>query len=166
MLPNLIRNRISSYGGTDIGLVRQNNEDVWAQLPSIGLYLLADGMGGHQAGEVAATETVNALARIFKKRKANGELAAQTPDETLSLLKRAIIYVNGRVYKMGRAQEDLKGMGTTLCCLLFLDEHLIFAHVGDSRIYRLRENHLEQLTKDHSLLCDLVDGADIKQTSD
>lgn len=161
MIPYLIQTKISSYGATDIGLVRQNNEDVWAELPNIGLYMLADGMGGHQAGEVAAKETVNALSKIFKKRSARGEFPLPNLDETLSLLKRAIIYVNGRVYKMGRSQEDLKGMGTTLCCLLFQDDHLILAHVGDSRIYRFRDNCLEQLTKDHSLLCDLVDQGQI-----
>lgn len=161
MLPYLVRNTICSYGATDIGLVRQNNEDVWAQVSQIGLYMLADGMGGHQAGEVAARETINALLRIFRKRMTNGELSSLDLDQTLSLLKRAIIYVNGRIFKMGRSQEGLKGMGTTLCCLLFYDENLIIAHVGDSRIYRLRDAQLEQMTKDHSLLCDLVDQGQI-----
>jgi protein phosphatase len=119
--------------------------------------MLADGMGGHQAGEVAAGETVKALCRIFKKRTARGEFPMATLDETSLLLKRAIMYVNGRIFKLGRAQEELKGMGTTLCCLLFQDDQLIIAHVGDSRIYRFRKNTLVQLTKDHSLLSNLVD---------
>jgi protein phosphatase len=73
------------------------------------------------------------------------------------LVKRAIVHVNGLVYKMGRTKNELRGMGTTLCCLLFHPEGLVYAHVGDSRIYRLRDGKFEQLTKDHSLLRDLVD---------
>lgn len=147
--------KVLAVGLTDIGLVRQNNEDVWAAQPSIGLFVLADGMGGHQAGEVAARETATSLCRVLKKK--------MTPSKNYSfadlqvLLKRAIVHVNNLVYKMGRAQDELRGMGTTLCCLLFHAEGLIFAHVGDSRIYRLRNGEFEQLTKDHSLLRDLVD---------
>lgn len=147
--------QVLTVGLSDTGLVRQNNEDVWAQLPSIGLYLLADGMGGHQAGEIAARETVSSLCKVLKKKLVPSKkyLFADMQD----LLKRAIVHVNGLVYKMGRAKHELRGMGTTLCCLLFHEEGLIFGHVGDSRIYRLRNDHFEQLTKDHSLLRDLVD---------
>lgn len=147
--------KVLSVGLSDMGLVRQNNEDVWAEQPSIGLFVLADGMGGHQAGEVAARETTTSLCRVLKKKI--------TPSKNYSfadlqdLLKRAIMHVNGLVYKMGRAEYELRGMGTTLCCLLFHADGLIFAHVGDSRIYRMREGKFDQLTKDHSLLRDLVD---------
>lgn len=147
--------QVLTVGLSDIGLVRQNNEDVWAQLPALGLYLLADGMGGHQAGEIAARETVASLCKLLKKKLVASK--KYTFDETQDLLRRAIIHVNSLVYKMGRANQELRGMGTTLCSLLFHQEGVIFAHVGDSRIYRLRDDQFEQLTKDHSLFRDLVE---------
>jgi protein phosphatase len=147
--------KVLSVGLSDMGLVRQNNEDVWAEQPSIGLFVLADGMGGHQAGEVAARETATSLCRVLKKKITPQKKYSFT--DLQDLLKRAIIHVNGLVYKMGRSQYELRGMGTTLCCLLFHADGLVFAHVGDSRIYRMREGKFEQLTKDHSLLRDLVE---------
>lgn len=164
MLPFTVKYKITSYGATDIGLVRQNNEDVWAQLPKLKFFILADGMGGHQAGEVAANETVKALCKIFKKQLNLPETSEVSMQDMISLLKRAIIFVNTHIYKMGRSEPELKGMGTTLCCQLFQDEHLIYAHVGDSRIYRFRDDKLEQLTKDHSLVSDLVDHGQMSDT--
>lgn len=146
---------INAAGLSDIGLVRQNNEDVWAEVPEIGLYVLADGMGGHQAGEVAARETVTAICQVLKRKIARSR--RYTLHELQALLKKAIMYVNAQVFKLGRSQEDLRGMGTTLCCLLFHSDGVAFGHVGDSRIYRLRKGKLDQLTRDHSLLRELVD---------
>lgn len=152
--------RLRSYtilacGLSDTGSVRQNNEDVWAEIPDYGFYILADGMGGHQAGEVAAKEAVNVLCRIIKK-KIGPSMEAESLDSVKDTLRRAIEHVNLVVYKMGRAQPELRGMGTTLCCLLFHSQAAILAHVGDSRIYLLRNNALTQITKDHSLVCDLL----------
>jgi len=162
MVVYLMPYKVVACGLSDIGLVRQNNEDVWAQLPDIGFYVLADGMGGHQAGEVAAREAVNALCRVLSKKLGPAKEEAAL-SEIKELLRRAIVHVNGLVYKMGRARQDLRGMGTTLCCLLFHSKGLIFAHVGDSRIYRFRGKKLEQLTKDHSLLRELVDQGQIDE---
>lgn len=143
-----------SSGISDIGLVRQNNEDVWVEIPEHRLFILADGMGGHQAGEVASREAVDylshSLMRAFKKEKIS-------LDESLVLIKKAVIQANSHIYKMGRAMPELKGMGTTLCLLHLHEEGVIFAHVGDSRIYRLRQGALSLLTKDHSLLRELMD---------
>ena len=147
--------KVLSAGLSDIGQVRQNNEDVWAEEPSIGLYVLADGMGGHQAGEIAARETATSLCRALKRKNILSQNYSLS--DLHDLLKRAIIHVNGLVYKMGRSKTELRGMGTTLCCLLFHPKGLVFAHVGDSRIYRMRAGKFEQLTKDHSLLRDLVE---------
>lgn len=88
---------------------------------------------------------------------------ASTTSEIKDLLRKAIISVNSLVYKMSKAQPELRGMGTTLCCLLFHPTGLILAHVGDSRIYRFRENKLEQLTKDHSLLRELVEQGQLNE---
>jgi protein phosphatase len=112
-------------------------------------------MGGHQAGEVAARETVSGLCRVLKRKL--GRSKHYTLDELQDLLKRAIMYVNAQVFKMSRASDELRGMGTTLCCLLFHADGVAIGHVGDSRIYRMRGGHFEQMTKDHSLLREMVD---------
>jgi protein phosphatase len=129
------------YAGiSDIGLSRPNNEDVWAALPELGFFALADGMGGHQAGEIAAKE---ALERLFQSfRPGNDPIAA---------LYHAIVEANRTVFEKGRGAKHLHGMGTTLCCLYWGPKAVIYAHVGDSRIYRFRKGGLQQLTQDHSL---------------
>lgn len=139
---------IETFGVSDIGLSRQNNEDVWAELPDDHFYVLADGMGGHLAGEVAAKEAVlhfcDAVDKYFR---------SSTPP-TLSSAKRYIgetfISANSWIRRLSKDHPDLSGMGTTLCCLLLLDNKIIVGHVGDSRIYRYRKELL-LLTRDHSL---------------
>ncbi|CCB86847.1 MULTISPECIES: Stp1/IreP family PP2C-type Ser/Thr phosphatase [Parachlamydia] len=147
--------KVITFGLSDVGLVRQNNEDVWDQVPTIRFFVLADGMGGHQAGEVAAKETVHHLCKLAQKKF--NALLKPSLKESYQTLKHAIVQVNKHIYKMSRESSDLKGMGTTLCCLYFHTEGVIYGHVGDSRIYRLRDKKLEQLTKDHSLLCEMMD---------
>lgn len=148
--------KITAVGLSDIGMVRKNNEDAWCALPKQHFYALADGMGGHAAGEVAAHEAIKVLCERIAE-----DLTAQDEDFTLDearhLVIDAIETVNTHVYKMGRKNPDLRGMGTTLCCLLFHPKGLVYGHVGDSRIYRLRKGHLFQMTKDHSLVRELVD---------
>ena len=146
--------KIKASGLSDVGLIRHNNEDVWAQLPEDHFYVLADGMGGHQAGEVAAREAVNALCQSFKKMRSKGQKSFY---EAPLVIERSIEHANSVVYKMGRSHEMLRGMGTTLCCLYFHDEGLVYGHVGDSRIYCLRDTKLTQLTHDHSLVTELVE---------
>lgn len=151
-----LMSKVSAAGLSDIGLVRENNEDVWAEVPQKRLYILADGMGGHLAGEVAARVAVDELIALI-----NGDLGTQLEkvalEEARHLLAAAISEVNNHVFRMGRKDPALRGMGTTLCCLYFHPQGVIYAHVGDSRIYRLHENTLAQITKDHSLLRELVD---------
>lgn len=134
-----------SFGLSDIGLRRSNNEDVWIALPDKGFFALADGMGGPQAGEVAAHEAIHHLADSVRKMKKKSCL------ELIIELRDAIEEANRWVYQMGQTSDALQGMGTTLCCLLWHEEAVLYAHVGDSRIYRLRDQKLELLTRDHSL---------------
>ncbi len=131
-------------GLSDIGLIRQNNEDVWAAHPEHGLFALADGMGGHRAGEVAAQEAIDQFCNLMKQQS--------HPTNDPAKLRAAIEFANLRVYEKSQESEAFKGMGTTLCCLQWTHDAVIYAHVGDSRIYRYRQNKLEQLTNDHSLL--------------
>lgn len=148
--------KVSSFGISDIGLVRLNNEDYWAQLPDLNFFVLADGMGGHRAGEIAAKEAVNALCDHFKQT-----LAIAGPnlsiDEAHGLVQLSIEHANHVVYELSRTNLEYRGMGTTLCAIFCHPKGIIYAHVGDSRIYRLHNKHFRQITKDHSLLREMVD---------
>ncbi len=152
----MIAYKVTAYGISDVGRVRQNNEDTWAALPEIDFYILADGMGGHQAGEVASHLAVESLIKLAKNNWGT-ESSKHSFHDMRKIVKHAIEHVNAKVFKMSRTESHLKGMGTTLCCVLFHDKGVVYAHVGDSRIYRLRGHELEQLTKDHSLYRELID---------
>lgn len=148
--------QISAFGLSDIGLMRTNNEDVWTELPEFNFFALADGMGGHLAGEIAADEAVSALCKLVKKSFGEGKQKVDF-DRAYQQIFSGIEEVNRLVHKKGRTDEELRGMGTTLCCMYFHEEGLIYGHVGDSRIYRLRNERLKQMTKDHSLLEEMLD---------
>jgi serine/threonine protein phosphatase PrpC len=146
--------KFESCGISDVGLFRKNNEDAWAELPKERIFMLADGMGGHQAGEVAARSALHALVRFSIKRNKAANLSL---NQAADKLKEDIAKVNAHVFRLGRKHPHLKGMGTTLCVLAFHKHGAILAHVGDSRIYRLRGGRLHLLTQDHSLLRELID---------
>jgi protein phosphatase len=152
--------KIESFGATDIGLVRLNNEDVWAQMPREQLYILADGMGGHNAGEVAANETVMLICREIKS-------AAQRRHdlkEWHEILSKAIEKANLHVLTLGSHDPELMGMGTTVCVILIVGNAMLHAHVGDSRIYRLRKGRLFQLTRDHLLKEELIASGELDES--
>lgn len=156
--------KVSFYGISDIGLVRQNNEDCWAQVPELNFFVLADGMGGHRAGEIAAKEAVKSLCEHFQQMIA---IAGPTlsVDEAHGLMQLSIENANQAVYELSQSESDFHGMGTTLCCIYCHPKGIVYAHVGDSRIYRLHEGILEQITKDHSLLRELVDMGQINESN-
>ncbi len=139
---------VESWGLSDIGLKRLNNEDVFIAHNDTNFYALADGMGGHQAGEIAAQLAVEHLyAQFFDSLIA---LEKPSTDHLLKKLADTIQEVNSHVYQMASSYRDWSGMGTTLSCLFLHDQKILYAHVGDSRIYRFRQT-LEQLSHDHSL---------------
>lgn len=146
-----MRSDVDSWGLTDIGLVRTNNEDVWVKLDEHNVFILADGMGGHRAGEVAAKEAVDALRRIVEQKLTEKPSAEWNESGIKDMLYNALVDVNSIVYSIGSSDESLRGMGTTLCCLLIAGDRVIYGHIGDSRIYRLRNGSLTQLTHDHTL---------------
>lgn len=146
---------VTAYARTDVGLIRENNEDVWAVLPEQKTYLLADGMGGHAAGEIAAQKAVEILSALIAK--AFGKKKKISLKETKRRLDQLIKQTNLAVHEKAKSDREFKGMGTTICCTYFHDEGLIYAHVGDSRIYRLHQNTLVQLTQDHSLVSELIE---------
>jgi protein phosphatase len=134
-------------GLSDIGRNRSSNQDVWTAEPEYGFFALADGIGGRKGGDIAAKETIRALSQSIRQLD-----TAETSSFLLTEeLRNAIEQANQWVYRLGCENEPLFGMGTTLCCLLWTREKIYYAHVGDSRIYRFRENRLELLTRDHSL---------------
>jgi len=136
---------IESYGFSDIGRVRKKNEDVWLELIQTKFFALADGMGGHNAGEVAAKQTIQYLGSFVQKNIPQNISAKQA----IALLKKGIQQTNQRIYTLGKSKPTLNGMGTTLCMLYLFPGYGIYAHVGDSRIYRYRDQELKQLTQDH-----------------
>ncbi len=146
---------------TDTGMVRSHNEDSVAFDASTGLAVLADGMGGYNAGEVASgmatgvilTEVRSALARnpSAAADARGGGSAAQ------SLLRDQIVKANASIYQASQSQPQYSGMGTTLVVALFHDNKVTVAHIGDSRMYRMRGQELRQITKDHSLLQEQID---------
>lgn len=142
--------KFKSFAKSDVGLVRRNNEDVFALLPEEKFYIVADGMGGHQAGEIAAQKAVDYMCGAIKTLFYLNE--HQLPLEDLSQKIQLFIQsANYWVNHLGNKNPSLKGMGTTLCSLLFHEKRVIFSHVGDSRIYLLREKILTPLTTDHSV---------------
>lgn len=145
-----------TFGISDIGCVRQNNEDVWATVLEKQFFALADGMGGRKAGEVAAQLTIENLCQIIEASPLQN-----IPD----LLEEAIGKTNSLVYTLSKEKEEWQGMGTTLCCCLFLKDTFYYAHVGDSRIYCYRNKHLERLTIDHSLRAELIARGELSESA-
>ncbi len=139
------------YGLSDVGNTREKNEDIYRAIHEHNLFSIADGMGGHKAGEVAAKEAVNHVCNLLIKQfSINKEILSL--EKIIYHINLAIKEANHRVYSLSKTHENLNGMGTTLCCLHFFANTAVFAHVGDSRIYHFTNNSLIQLTKDHSLI--------------
>lgn len=155
--------KVSAFGHSDIGLVRQNNEDYWSVLEDLHFFVLADGMGGHRAGEVASKEAVTTLCEIVKDAL-SVQADPLTLEEMHGIMQLAYEQVNSIVYRKSRANFEHRGMGTTLCSLCFHVHGLISCHVGDSRIYRQRNGVLEQLTKDDSLVREMIDSGRLSET--
>jgi len=156
-----LRGKIRAVGLTDVGRVREHNEDTIGVDPDIGLMVLADGMGGYNAGEVASGIAVKTIMSLVKEAFDSQELDSVDAETGLArtsiVLRDAIIRANKIIFQTAKTQPQCEGMGTTIVACLFADNKVAIAHVGDSRAYRLRSNHFEQLTLDHSLLQELVD---------
>jgi protein phosphatase len=151
---------VDMVASTDAGRVRSHNEDAVFVDPALGLAVLADGMGGYNAGEVASGMATTLLAAELAKafadqtpdtRQADGQLWAQ------AALLREIARANGAIYQAAQSQPQYAGMGTTLVMTLFHDDAVTVAHIGDSRLYLLRGGEFRQLTRDHSLLQEQID---------
>lgn len=141
---------------TDAGSVRQYNEDSIAVDVENGILALADGMGGHRAGETASRMATEVLMSTLADAMA--ELGPDAPEHApLPAIEQSIIRANEAIYHAGRSDPKYRGMGTTLALAVFFDNRVTLAHVGDSRIYRVRAGKLRLLTRDDSLLRDQVE---------
>lgn len=156
-----LRSKLAHTQITDTGKVRDHNEDAIGSNGDIGLYVVADGMGGYNAGEVAsgiAVKTVQELVTEACQRERRADVDAPTGMMRQTIILRdAIMRANKIIYNTAQTQKQCEGMGTTLVACLFWDNRVSIAHVGDSRLYRLRGERFQQLTMDHSLLQELVD---------
>ncbi|MBC7709936.1 MAG: Stp1/IreP family PP2C-type Ser/Thr phosphatase [Rhizobacter sp.] len=149
-------------GGSDVGRERAHNEDAILVDSERKLVVLADGMGGYQAGEVASQLAVDVVRDdSFSLNISETDLGRIDPDTGISVamrqLRAAIEKANNRICSVARGREELNGMGTTIVAARFYDGRIGIAHVGDSRCYRLRERVLEQLTRDHSYVQDQLE---------
>jgi serine/threonine protein phosphatase PrpC len=149
--------RRTGHALTDLGRKRKSNEDAFFVDDALGLYIVADGMGGHAAGEVASREAVDTLYGMVKRGIGSLRDLVDPPVEedvraACRLLESAVQAATYFVYSIAEIDRDKSGMGTTISALLVLGDYAITAQVGDSRIYRIREDLVEQLTEDHTLI--------------
>lgn len=165
------QSRVEFASATDTGAVRKFNEDSIAADGEIGLMALADGMGGYMAGDVASALAIavvkEELAAALGSLEPAGNDAAQRNLPRTSAMKRAVEKANQTILRVARKNLQCQGMGTTLTLAVFHEDRISIAHVGDSRLYRLRYDRLEQLTMDHSLLqgqvaAGLIDSGDAR----
>ena len=141
---------------TDTGLIRANNEDAAAFDPLVGLVVLADGMGGYNAGEVASSmATTHITDDLGRWLAATGDAAERR--DIRRALEICVDNANASIFKAAQANAQLAGMGTTLVVGVFREDWLLLGHIGDSRCYRWRRGELTQLTRDHSLLQEQID---------
>lgn len=153
--------RVRFAGETHVGMKRDHNEDAFFLPDAERLCLVADGMGGHASGEVASRMAIESITAYFRETADEQELTWPYKLDRgfrhhVNRLVTAVKLANLRIHEEAQGNPKCKGMGTTLVACHFLDDTLIMAHVGDSRIYRLREGLFDQLTEDHSLLNDYI----------
>jgi len=140
---------LRAAASTHVGLRRRVNEDRYALAPDLGLYLVADGMGGHTAGQVASQLAAETSIRAVETLQGGSVSLTER-------LRHAVACANREIFSQAQIQPELAGMGTTLVCLLAFEGRAALAHVGDSRAYLIRAGRIRQLTDDHSLVGELL----------
>jgi protein phosphatase len=142
---------ITCAGRTDVGVIRSGNEDNYLMIPDRGIFLVADGMGGHAAGEVASEMAVRFITREL------GSLRGLSDDEVSERMRMAIRSANSAIFQRTLTEQDKRGMGTTVTALALYEARFLVGQVGDSRAYLMRGGKLVQITKDHSYVQEQVD---------
>jgi protein phosphatase len=151
-------------GLSDRGLRRAKNEDSFACLPDLGLFLVADGMGGHAAGEVASRTAASAIPAKVQELMQDDDLtplhdSRGYPCVGARRLLIAVEHANEEIFRVATANENQRGMGTTVAAVHFSEGYVNLCHVGDSRIYRIRDGAIERLTKDHAIAANVLSKA-------
>lgn len=151
------RLKILSFGQTDVGMRREQNQDSYLVNDDVSLYVVADGMGGHAGGEMASSLAVSTIDKVVVDQlgKVSNGKPYKGPIErhpALMVLPDAVKKACSTIYRTAQENPELQGMGTTVTTVAFVDAYAFFAHVGDSRAYLLRDGHIEQLSEDHSLV--------------
>ena len=158
---------IKAYGKSDVGMVREMNQDYYYisdDQNEIKLYILADGMGGYKGGEIASKLAVTCARNYIEN---NLKETPKDKESLIQLVASSVEYANMVVYEKAKEDPELEGMGTTLEICLVYNNRAYIAHVGDSRIYRIRKEFMRKLTKDHSYVQKLVeDGTITKEEAD
>ena len=147
---------LEAAASTHVGMRRKENQDRYALVPELGLYLLADGMGGHSAGQVASRIACDEATGAMEESDEDGIGLAER-------LRQAVSNANRAILAAANADLELQGMGTTLVAMAFAKGRLALAHVGDSRAYLLRGGRLRGLTDDHSIVGELVRRQEISE---
>jgi serine/threonine protein phosphatase PrpC len=152
---------IKFFAATDVGRQREHNEDNFLIDPALNLFVVADGMGGHAAGEVASQIAVHEVSRVAREatkiiKRYNTEGRPEDRAEILQAMEHAIQGACSAIFHRGQAEPEKRGMGTTTSALLIAGDRGFIGHVGDSRVYLLRQGQVHQLTEDHSLINELV----------
>lgn len=144
-------------GRTDTGMVRDHNEDSFVIVPEMGVAILADGMGGHLAGEVASAMAIDQVTQyLMDALNTRTGIAARDGTPDADVLVEAVKNANAAIHQASVDRPEQSGMGTTIVAALFHDDRLTVAHVGDSRLYRYRDGQLTQITEDHSMVQELL----------
>jgi serine/threonine protein phosphatase PrpC/CRP-like cAMP-binding protein len=148
---------LRSWARTDVGHKRKHNEDSFLADEPLGLFVVADGMGGHAAGEVASAQAVKSVQRAFLDDKPVLEAFAREPisesrEHVAALMEKAILRACSDIHALAAEASDKRGMGTTVVALLVMGKKAVVGHVGDSRIYLLRGGRVHQLTEDHTII--------------
>lgn len=148
---------------SDIGLKRTINEDraaFFERSDALKLAVLADGMGGHNAGDIASEMAVNEIGQLFLK--ADGEQLTAGEDR-LSWLQQSIEFINDKIYQYSLSHKDCSGMGTTFIVVIIDNQQALIGHIGDSRVYLFSAEKVEQITRDHSYVNVLVENGEISE---
>src|SRR5262249_3678308 len=141
---------------TDVGVVRDHNEDSAFMEPSKGFFIVADGMGGHAAGEVASAMAVETVKKTLENARSEIDAFKKQPTDAgrraiVQLLQSAVLSAHQAVFQRGQTEQDKAGMGTTLDVVLVAGPEAFVAHVGDSRTYLIRDGRSSQITTDHTV---------------
>ena len=147
---------IKAYAKSDVGKVREINEDSYyisESLDEVQLYIIADGMGGYNGGEIASSLAIKSAKNYIENNFAQAD---KDKESIIQLVASSLEYANMVVYEKSKENKELNGMGTTLDICLIYNNKAYIGHVGDSRIYRIRKDFIRKLTQDHSYVQKLV----------